>query len=414
MCIRDSWKTYLKEIMLNLRNLDQLLKENLKDKIIFIRVDLNVPIKDEIVLDETRIERIIPTINALLEKESKICLLSHFGRPDGTNNSKFSLNKIISSLEKYLKKDILFIENSFEENVKEKIQSSSNNQIVLYENTRFHDGEEKNDQDLAMKVAQNADYFVNDAFSVSHRSHVSTVGIAKCLPSFSGRYLEKEILMINKSLSTNSGERLGIIGGSKISTKLKVLENLTENVDKLFVGGGMANTFLLAKGFKIGKSLCERSMINTANNILLKAEKNNCEIVLPIDALVAKDMEKGTSFNETSIEKIPSDALILDIGSKTISKITDILQEMSTVVWCGPLGLFELNPFQTGTVSIAKEISMLTKNKKIISVAGGGDTVAALSQSNYNKDFTYISTAGGAFLELLAGEKLPGLEVLRQ
>ena len=400
--------------MLNLRNLDQLLKENLKDKIIFIRVDLNVPIKDEIVLDETRIERITPTINELLEKESKICLLSHFGRPDGTNNNKFSLNKIISSLEKHLKKDILFIENSFEENVKEKLQSLSNNQIALYENTRFHDGEEKNDQDLAMKVAQNADYFVNDALSVSHRSHVSTVGIAKCLPSFSGRYLEKEVLMINKSLSKNSGERLGIIGGSKISTKLKVLENLTENVDKLFIGGGMANTFLLAKGFKIGKSLCERSMINTANNILLNAERNNCEIVLPIDALVAKDMEKGTSFNETSIERIPSDALILDIGSKTISKITDILQEMSSVIWCGPLGLFELNPFQTGTVSIAREISILTKNKKIISVAGGGDTVAALSQSNYNKNFTYISTAGGAFLELLAGEKLPGLEVLRQ
>ena len=400
--------------MLNLRNLDQLLKENLKDKIIFIRVDLNVPIKDEIVLDETRIERITPTINELLEKESKICLLSHFGRPDGTNNNKFSLNKIISSLEKHLKKDILFIENSFEENVKEKLQSLSNNQIALYENSRFHDGEEKNDQDLAMKVAQNADYFVNDALSVSHRSHVSTVGIAKCLPSFSGRYLEKEVLMINKSLSKNSGQRLGIIGGSKISTKLKVLENLTENVDKLFIGGGMANTFLLAKGFKIGKSLCERSMINTANNILLNAERNNCEIVLPIDALVAKDMEKGTSFNETSIERIPSDALILDIGSKTISIITDILQEMSSVIWCGPLGLFELNPFQTGTVSIAREISILTKNKKIISVAGGGDTVAALSQSNYNKNFTYISTAGGAFLELLAGEKLPGLEVLRQ
>jgi phosphoglycerate kinase len=220
--------------------------------------------------------------------------------------------------------------------------------------------------------------------------------------------------MINKSLSTGSGKRLGIIGGSKISTKLKVLENLTENVDKLFVGGGMANTFLLAQGYKIGKSLCERSMINTANNILLNANKNNCEIILPVDALVAKDMEKGTSFNETSVDEIPPDALILDIGSKTISKISDILQEMSTVIWCGPLGLFELNPFQTGTVSVAKEISTLTKNKKIISVAGGGDTVAALSQSNYNKDFTYISTAGGAFLELLAGEKLPGLEVLRK
>ena len=400
--------------MLNLRNLDQLLKENLKDKIVFIRVDLNVPVKDDIVLDDTRIERITPTINELLDKGSKICLLSHFGRPDGTNNKEFSLSKVITSLEKHLKKNILFIENSFEDNVKNKIQSSSVDEIILYENTRFHDGEEKNDKDLAIKVAQNADYFVNDAFSVSHRSHVSTVGIAKYLPSFSGRYLEKEILMINKSLSTGSGKRLGVIGGSKISTKLKVLENLTENVDKLFVGGGMANTFLLAQGYKIGKSLCERSMINTANNILLNANKNNCEIILPVDALVANDMEKGTSFNETSVNEIPPDALILDIGSKTISKISGILQEMSTVVWCGPLGLFELNPFQTGTVSVAKEISILTKNKKIISVAGGGDTVAALSQSNYNKDFTYISTAGGAFLELLAGEILPGLEVLRK
>ena len=342
--------------MLNLRNLDQLLKENLKDKIVFIRVDLNVPIRDDIVLDDTRIERITPTINELLDKGSKICLLSHFGRPDGTNNKEFSLSKVITSLEKHLKKDILFIENSFEDNVKNKIRSSSIDEIILYENTRFHDGEEKNDKDLAMKVAQNGDYFVNDAFSVSHRSHVSTVGIAEYLPSFSGRYLEQEILMINKSLVNGSGKRLGIIGGSKISTKLKVLENLSENVDKLFVGGGMANTFLLTQGYKIGKSLCERSMINTANNILLNANKNNCEIILPVDALVAKDMEKGTLFNETSVDEIPPDALILDIGSKTINKISDTLQEMSTVVWCGPLGLFELNPFQTGTVSIAKEI----------------------------------------------------------
>ena len=219
--------------------------------------------------------------------------------------------------------------------------------------------------------------------------------------------------MINKSLNISSGQKFGIIGGSKISTKLKVLENLSNNVDFLFIGGGMANTFLLAKGFKIGKSLCERSMINTANNILLNAKKKNCEIILPTDALVAKDMEKGTSFKELLIDEISNDSLILDIGTNTIKKINEILKSASTVVWCGPLGLFELNPFQKGTVSVAKEISNLTKNKKIISIAGGGDTVAALSQSNYNKDFTYISTAGGAFLELLAGEKLPGLEVLR-
>ena len=399
--------------MLNLRNLDQLLKKNLKGKIVYIRVDLNVPFKDDIILDATRIERIIPTINELTKKGSKVCLLSHLGRPNGENNDKFTLKKIVPTLEKYLKKDILFLDNFYEEKNKRKIKLSSSEQIILFENTRYHDGEEKNDMELAKRVSKNADYFVNDAFSVSHRSHLSTVGLAKYLPSFSGRYLEQEVSMINKSLNISSGQKFGIIGGSKISTKLKVLENLSNNVDFLFIGGGMANTFLLAKGFKIGKSLCERSMINTANNILLNAKKKNCEIILPTDALVAKDMEKGTSFKELLIDEISNDSLILDIGTNTIKKINEILKSASTVVWCGPLGLFELNPFQKGTVSVAKEISNLTKNKKIISIAGGGDTVAALSQSNYNKDFTYISTAGGAFLELLAGEKLPGLEVLR-
>ena len=194
---------------------------------------------------------------------------------------------------------------------------------------------------------------------------------------------------------------------------MKVLENLINNLDKLFVGGGMANTFLLAKGYKIGKSLCESSMINTANNILEHAKNKNCELILPVDALIAKDMKKGSLFNEVSISKVPGDALILDIGPKTISNLNEILGKVSSVVWCGPLGLFEVNPFQTGTISVAKEISRLTKQKALISVAGGGDTVAALSQSSYNKDFTYISTAGGAFLELLAGENLPGIEVLK-
>ncbi len=399
--------------MITLRNLDELLKENLKDKIVLVRVDLNVPIKDNIILDETRVERIIPTIKELIMGGCKVCLLSHFGRPDGKNNKQLSLRQVIAPLEKYLKKEIIFSDYCYGDKVKKTINNAPPGSIILFENTRFEDGEKKNDPALAKNISENANYFVNDAFSVSHRSHVSTTGLTKHLPSYSGRYLDQEILMINNALSLGDGKRLGIIGGSKISTKLKVLENLTSNLDKLFVGGGMANTFLLAKGYKIGKSLCESSMINTANNILEHAKNKNCELILPVDALIAKDMKKGSLFNEVSISKVPSDELILDIGPKTISNLNEVLGKVSSVVWCGPLGLFEVNPFQTGTISVAKEISRLTKQKAIISVAGGGDTVAALSQSSYNKDFTYISTAGGAFLELLAGENLPGIEVLK-
>ncbi|MDA9904457.1 phosphoglycerate kinase [Hyphomicrobiales bacterium] len=399
--------------MITLRNLNQLLKENLKDKIVFVRVDLNIPIKDNLILDDTRIERIIPTIKELSKHGCKICLLSHFGRPDGKNNEKFSLKQVIPNLEKHLREKIIFSESLYGDNVKTILNNAPSKSIILFENTRFEDGEEKNDKELAKKISMNGNYFVNDAFSVSHRSHMSTTGLSNYLPSYSGRYLEQEILMINKALSVSEGKRLGIIGGSKISTKLKVLENLTEELDILFVGGSMANTFLLAQGFKIGKSLCEKSMLGTALNILKAAENKNCKIVLPEDALIAKNMEKGTPFEEITIDKVPVDGLILDIGSKTIRSMNEYLNNVNSVVWCGPLGLFEVKPFQTGTVAIAKEISNLTKKNKLVSVAGGGDTVAALSQSNYDKDFTYISTAGGAFLELLAGEELPGIEVLK-
>ena len=399
--------------MITLRNLDQLLKENLKDKIVFVRVDLNIPIKDNLILDDTRIERIIHTIKELSKHGCKICLLSHFGRPDGKNNENFSLKQVIPSLEKHLREKIIFSESLYGDNVKTILNNAPSKSIILFENTRFEEGEEKNDKELAKKISMNGNYFVNDAFSVSHRSHMSTTGLSNYLPSYSGRYLEQEILMINKALSVSEGKRLGIIGGSKISTKLKVLENLTEELDILFVGGGMANTFLLAQGYKIGKSLCEKSMLDTALNILEAAKNKKCKIILPEDALIAKNMEKGTPFDEITIDKVPDDSLILDIGSKTIRSMNKCLSKVNSVVWCGPLGLFEVNPFQTGTVAIAKEISNLTKKNKLVSVAGGGDTVAALSQSNYDKDFTYISTAGGAFLELLAGEELPGIEVLK-
>jgi len=399
--------------MITLRNLDQLLKENLKDKIVFVRVDLNIPIKDNLILDDTRIERIIHTIKELSKHGCKICLLSHFGRPGGKNNENFSLKQVIPSLEKHLREKIIFSESLYGDNVKTILNNAPSKSIILFENTRFEEGEEKNDKELAKKISMNGNYFVNDAFSVSHRSHMSTTGLSNYLPSYSGRYLEQEILMINKALSVSEGKRLGIIGGSKISTKLKVLENLTEELDILFVGGGMANTFLLAQGYKIGKSLCEKSMLDTALNILEAAKNKKCKIILPEDALIAKNMEKGTPFDEITIDKVPDDSLILDIGSKTIRSMNKCLSKVNSVVWCGPLGLFEVNPFQTGTVAIAKEISNLTKKNKLVSVAGGGDTVAALSQSNYDKDFTYISTAGGAFLELLAGEELPGIEVLK-
>ncbi|MGY9041904.1 MAG: phosphoglycerate kinase [Alphaproteobacteria bacterium] len=315
--------------MITLRNLDQLLKENLKDKIIFVRVDLNIPVKDNLILDDTRIERIIPTIKELKKHGCKICLLSHFGRPDGKNNEKFSLKQVIPSLEKHLREKIIFSESFYGDNIKTILNNAPSKSIILFE------------------------------------------------------------------------------------TKLKVLENLTEKLDILFVGGGMANTFLLAQGFKIGKSLCEKSMLDIALNILEAAKNKNCKIILPEDALIAKNMEKGTPFDEVTIDKVPDDGLILDIGSKTIRSMNEYLNNVNSVVWCGPLGLFEVNPFQTGTVAIAKEISNLTKKNKLVSIAGGGDTVAALSQSNYDKDFTYISTAGGAFLELLAGEELPGIEVLK-
>lgn len=399
--------------MITLRNLDQLLKENLKDKVALVRVDLNIPIKDNIILDDTRIERIAPTVHELTKNGCKVCLISHFGRPDGKNNEKFSLKQVIPSLKKHLKKDIIFSKNLYGETVETALSKSTENSVILFENTRFDDGEEKNSDVLAEKISKAADFYINDAFSVSHRSHVSTTGLSSYLPSYSGRYLDQEILMINKALNIGDGKTLGIIGGSKISTKLKVLENLTEKLDVLFIGGGMANTFLLAQGYKIGKSLCEKSMTDTALNIMEAAKSENCKLILPCDALVAKDMEKGTSFSEVMIDQIPGDALVLDIGPKTIKIIGECLAEVNTAIWCGPLGLFELNPFQTGTASVAKEISNLTKKNSLTSIAGGGDTVAALSQSNYNKDFTYISTAGGAFLELLAGESLPGIEVLK-
>ena len=282
------------------------------------------------------------------------------------------------------------------------------------ENTRFHKGEERNFKYFAKDLAKNCDFFVNDAFSVAHRSHASVTGLTDYVPSFSGRSLEKEVITIGKFLSSKNKRKIAIIGGSKISTKINLINNLLKNVNAIVIGGAMANTFLLAQGKKIGKSLNEKSMVKIAKKIISNASKNKCKIILPVDAIVASNLREGGEFSEYSIENIPNDGLILDIGKKSIAIIDKEIAKTKEVLWCGPLGLFEQSPFHVGTASVAKTLSKMTKNGKIISVAGGGDTVAAISQSNYVNDFTYISTAGGAFLEMIAGQKLPGIEALRK
>ena len=400
--------------MIQIRNLDDLLKNDLKGKIIQIRADLNLPISDGKILDKTRIMSLKPTIKELQRTGCKISILSHFGRPKGKVVRKMSLKPLIPELEKSLNSKVIFSNNCASDKTKKIISKAPNGSILLMENTRFHKGEEKNYKYFSKNIAKFSDYYVNDAFSVAHRSHASVTGLTEFLPSFAGRSLEKEIIAIDNLLDSDNKKKLAVIGGSKISTKISLINNLIKKVNVLVIGGGMANTFLLAKGKEIGKSLCEKSMLNIAKKIMKNASKYNCKIILPSDALVAYSLKKGGKYSEYNIDNIPNGGLILDIGTNTIKIIEKEISKTKEVLWCGPLGLFEQSPFHTGTASVAKIISKLTKNGKITSVAGGGDTVAAISQSNYIDDFTFISTAGGAFLEMIAGQKLPGIEVLKK
>ena len=400
--------------MIKIKNLDDLLKNDLKGKIVYLRADLNLPVINGKVTDTTRIKSILPTIKELRKKKCKIVILSHFGRPKGSFNKKMSLKHIIPKVEKVTKSKIHFSKDHFGKNFENLLKKIPDGSIVVMENTRFHKGEERNFKYFAKDLAKNCDFFVNDAFSVAHRSHASVTGLTDYVPSYSGRSLEKEVITIGKFLSSKNKRKIAIIGGSKISTKINLINNLLKSVNAIVIGGAMANTFLLAQGRKIGKSLNEKSMVKIAKKILSNASKNKCKIILPVDAVVASNLREGGEFSEYSIENIPNDGLILDIGKKSIAIIDKEISKTKEVLWCGPLGLFEQSPFHVGTASVAKTLSKMTKNGKIISVAGGGDTVAAISQSNYVNDFTYISTAGGAFLEMIAGQKLPGIEALRK
>ncbi len=387
---------------------------DVKSKRVLVRVDLNVPVADGKVTDSTRIERVKPTIMELRRKDAKVILLAHFGRPKGQVVPEFSLRQIVKTTEDVLGCPVTFAEDCIGEKAKTVIDAMNDGDIVLLENTRFHAGEEKNDPEFVKALAANGDIYVNDAFSAAHRAHASTEGLAHVLPSYAGRSMQMELEALEKGLGHPAHPVIAIVGGAKVSTKIDLLNNLVEKVDALIIGGGMANTFLAAQGLSVGKSLCEHELGETARTIMTKAKAENCSIILPVDAVVATRFEANASNHRYGIEAIPVDGMILDIGENSIERINGAIDDAETIVWNGPLGAFEMHPFDQGTVAVAKRVAERTKQKKLVSIAGGGDTVSALNHASVAQDFTYISTAGGAFLEWMEGKPLPGVIVLEK
>lgn len=387
---------------------------DVKSKRVLVRVDLNVPVADGKVTDSTRIERVKPTIMELRRKDAKVILLAHFGRPKGQVVPEFSLRQIVKTTEDVLGCPVTFAEDCIGEKAKTVIDAMNDGDIVLLENTRFHVGEEKNDPEFVKALAANGDIYVNDAFSAAHRAHASTEGLAHVLPSYAGRSMQMELEALGKGLGHPAHPVIAIVGGAKVSTKIDLLNNLVEKVDALIIGGGMANTFLAAQGLSVGKSLCEHELGETARTIMTKAKAENCSIILPVDAVVATRFEANASNHRYGIEAIPVDGMILDIGENSIERINGAIDDAATIVWNGPLGAFEMHPFDQGTVAVAKRVAERTKQKKLVSIAGGGDTVSALNHAGVAQDFTYISTAGGAFLEWMEGKPLPGVIALEK
>lgn len=387
---------------------------DVKNKTILLRADLNVPRQNGIVSDTTRIDRLKPTITYLREQGAKILILSHFGRPDGEQCPEMSLAFLTSVLEKRWDAPVRFSPECIGEVANDIAKSAKNGEIILLENLRFHKGEKANDPEFSRELAKLGDIYINDAFSVSHRAHASTTGIAQLLPSAAGLLMEEELNALEQALATPEKPVLAVIGGSKVSTKLDVLTNMIEKVDYLVLGGGMANTFLYALGHDMGRSLCEKDMADTARSIIAKAKNIGCEIILPTDVIVVSDLRENAEHECVDIESIPSDGMAIDVGEKTIKYISEKIEDSKTIVWNGPLGVFEIKPFDEGTNAIAKIVAKQSSSGKCKSVAGGGDTVAALENAGASKDFSYISTAGGAFLEWLEGKPLPGVVALER
>ncbi|TWH30426.1 MULTISPECIES: phosphoglycerate kinase [unclassified Aminobacter] len=381
-------------------------------KRVLVRVDLNVPVKDGEVTDTTRIERVAPTISELSDKGAKVVLLAHFGRPKGEANPEFSLKQIVDATSKVLGKPVAFAEDCIGEKAAAAIEALPAGGVLLLENTRFHKGEEKNDAEFTKALAADGDIYVNDAFSAAHRAHASTEGLAHLLPAYAGRTMQAELEALEKGLGKPAKPVVAIVGGAKVSTKIDLLMNLVKKVDALVIGGGMANTFLSARGTDVGKSLCEHDLADTAKQIMIEAASAGCAIILPTDAVVARDFKANAENETVGVEAVPADAMILDVGPKTVETVKQWIDRAQTLVWNGPLGAFELNPFDKATVAAAQFAGEQTKAGKLVSVAGGGDTVAALNHAGVADDFSYVSTAGGAFLEWMEGKELPGVVAL--
>ena len=377
-------------------------------KTVLVRVDVNVPMENGVVTDATRIEKIVPTVHDLTAKGAKVVLLAHFGRPKGKVVPEMSLRLILPTLEAALGHAVTFLEHPN----RAVIDALPGDAVALLENTRFSALEEANDPQMAAFLASLGDLFCNDAFSAAHRAHASTEGVARLLPSFAGRLMAEELAALKAALGTPQRPVVAVVGGAKVSTKLELLGNLVTKVDHLVIGGGMANTFLVAQGVEVGKSLAERDMAPIALDILAKAKAAGCTIHLPVDIVVAREFKAGAASETLPVAACPADAMILDAGPATVAALTAVFAACRTLIWNGPLGAFEIAPFDMATNAAAKAAADLTRAGKLISVAGGGDTVAALNQTGAADDFTFISTAGGAFLEWMEGKTLPGVAVL--
>ena len=383
-------------------------------KRVLVRADLNVPMSDGKITDSTRIDRTVPTLTELSNKGARVVVMSHFGRPKGQVVPEMSLAPVAKALSEACGQPVGFAKDTVGEDARLLISEMGEGDIVMLENLRFNPGEEENDKAFIVELSKLGDLYVSDAFSCSHRAHASTEGLAHLLPSAAGRLMQVEVESLANALEKPEKPVAAVVGGAKVSTKMEVLGNLSAKVEMLIIGGGMANTFLYAQGYDIGNSLCEKDMADEARGILAKAEQAGCRVVLPLDGVVAREFKAGADSEVVGLDAIPGDAMMLDIGPASIADVSAGLETCKTLVWNGPFGAFEIPPFDAGTNAIAQAAARLTREGKLLSVAGGGDTVAALTHAGVSDDFSYVSTAGGAFLEWMEGKKLPGVEVLRK
>lgn len=398
--------------MMHLDRLKPISSTDVEGKRVLVRADLNVPAKDGRVTDATRLERLVPGLKALAESGGKIIVISHFGRPKGGPDKENSLAPVAVELGRLIGKPVKFASDCIGAAAISVVDGLEPGDIAVLENTRFHAGEEKNDPAFAAELARLGQVFVNDAFSAAHRAHASTEGIARLVPAFAGPLMLEEINALRSALDDPKRPTAAVVGGAKVSSKIPILVNLVGKVDKLIIGGGMANTFLQSMGVQVAQSLAEPEFHSTAREIMAEAKEKGCQIVLPVDAVVAREFREGAASETVDIHKVPIDAMILDIGPASVAAMTEVLKGCRTLLWNGPMGAFEIAPFGNGTFELARAAAQLTKAGSLTSVAGGGDTVAALNAADVSKDFSYVSTAGGAFLEWLEGRDLPGVVAL--